>query len=130
MTPDVQDVVITVTTTWESASPQEVESEIIDEQEEVLQGVANLRSLTSTSERGRGFIRLEFDTGTDRDSAMREVSDKLREVPSYPLNVDEPVIEDTDPESNDYIAWVMFLSEDPDFDVRTLQDFVEDRIKP
>jgi HAE1 family hydrophobic/amphiphilic exporter-1 len=61
---------------------------------------------------------------------LREVSDKLREVPDYPENVDEPVIQATDRENRDYIAWIMFSSTDPDFDVRTLRDFAIDRIEP
>jgi len=130
LTPNVEDTIISVSTFWEGASPQEIEREIIDEQEEKLQGVANLRTMTSESQQSQGTIRLEFAVGTDKDVALREVSDKLREVPEYPENADEPVIEASDPENRDYIAWIVFGSTDPDFDVRTMQDFAEDRIKP
>ncbi len=130
MTPEVEDTIIAVTTTWENASPQEVESEIVDPQEEKLQGLSNLRSITSTSSRGEGVIRLEFQDGVNKIAALREVSDKLREVPSYPENVDEPVIEASDPESQDYIAWYILTTDDKSVDVRTLLDFAEDRIKP
>lgn len=130
MTPEVEDTVIAVTTTWENASPQEVESEIIDEQEERLQNVENLRRMTSISQRGQGLIRLEFHTGTNKEHALREVSDKLREVPSYPFNVDEPVISDSDPDSRDFIAWVVLRCSDSDFDIASLYDFVDKRLKP
>ncbi len=130
MTPEVEDTIIAVTTNWENASPQDVESEIIDPQEEKLQGLSNLKSISSVSSSGSGVIRLEFNSGVGKESALREVSDKLREVPSYPENVDEPVIEATDPESQDYIAWYIFSSEDDSFDIQTLLDFAEDRIKP
>lgn len=130
LTPNVEDTIISVTTRWEGASPQEVEQEIVDPQEEKLQGLANLRGMTSNSSQGQGQIRLEFNVGTDKDAALREVSDKLREVPEYPENVDEPVVEASDPENRDYIAWIVLSSTDPDFDVRTLQDFVEDRVEP
>ena len=130
MTPEVEDTVVAVTTHWENASPQEIESEVIDAQEEKLQGISNLRSLSSLSSRGQGIIRLEFNQGVDKNVALREVSDKLREVPSYPFNVDEPVVEATDPDSKDYIAWYVLATEDDSFDLRTLQDFAEDRIKP
>lgn len=130
LTPTVEDTIISVSTYWEGASPSEVEQDIIDKQEEKLQGIANLRTMTSTSQQSRGVIRLEFEVGTDKNVALREVSDKLREVPEYPDNVDEPVVEASDPENRDYIAWVIFGTTDPTFDVRTLQDFAEDRIKP
>jgi hydrophobic/amphiphilic exporter-1 (mainly G- bacteria), HAE1 family len=130
LTPNVEDTIIAVTTRWEGASPVEVEQEIVDTQEEKLQGLAGLRSITSSSQQGQAVIRLEFIVGTPKDAALREVSDKLREVPSYPDDVDEPVIEASDPENQDYIAWVVLSCTDPDFDVRTLQDFGDDRIKP
>ena len=129
LTPNVEQTIIKVTTRWEGASPQEVEQEIIDPQEEKLQGIANVIDITSKSQQGQGDIRLEFAVGTSKEQALREVSDKLREIPDYPENVDEPVVSDSDPESRDYIAWIVFYSTDPDFDVLTLFDFAEDRIK-
>ena len=130
LTPNVEDTIIAVTTRWEGASPVEVEQEIVDRQEEKLQGLANLRTITSKSQQGQGQIRLEFAVGTPKDTALREVSDKLREVPRYPDDVDEPVVDASDPDNQDYIAWIVMSCSDPDFDVRTLQDFGEDRIKP
>ncbi len=130
LTPNVEDTIIAVTTTWEGASPEEIEQEIVDAQEDKLQGLANLRAMTSSSLQGVGSIRLEFQVGTPKEVALREVSDKLREVPSYPENVDEPVVDASDPENRDYIAWIILECSDPAIDVRTLQDFAEDRIKP
>ncbi|MHC4415978.1 MAG: efflux RND transporter permease subunit [Planctomycetota bacterium] len=130
LTPNVESTIISVSTMWEGASPDEVEQNIVDKQEERLLGLTNLRSITSTSAQGGGRIRLEFTTGTDKAEALREISDKLREVPDYPENVDEPVIEATDRENRDYIAWIVFGTTDPVFDVRVLRDFAVDRIEP
>lgn len=130
MTPEVEDTIVAVTTFWENASPQEIESEVVDPQEEKLQGLSNLRSITSDSSQGQGQIRLEFNAGIDKNIALRDVSDKLREVPAYPFGVDEPVIEASDPESQDYIAWYILQCDDPEFDVRELQTFSEDKLKP
>lgn len=130
LTPNVEDTIVTVSTFWEGASPEEVEQNIVDKQEERLQGLTNLRAMTSTSQQNSGSVRLEFNVGMTKEAALREVSDKLREVSSYPENVDEPVIVASDPENRDYIAWIIFGTSDPDFDIRTLQDFAEDNIKP
>lgn len=130
LTPNVEDTIVAVSTFWEGASPEEIEQEIINEQEEKLQGIANLRAMTSFSRQNEGTIRLEFAVGTAKEVALREVSDKLREVPEYPENADEPVVNASDPESRDYIAWIVLGSTDPAFDVRTLQDFADDRVKP
>ena len=130
LTPSIEDTIIAITTRWEGASPEEVEREIIEPQEEKLQGLTNLRAMTSESQQGQGTIRLEFRVGTSKEDALREVSDKLREVPQYPENTDEPVVEASDPENRDYIAWLILETTDRDLEIRTLQDFAEDRIKP
>lgn len=130
LTPNVEDTIVAVTTRWDGASPDEVEQRVVDPQEEKLQGIASLKQITSVSRQGGGTVRLEFATGTPKDAALREVSDKLRQVPSYPLGVDEPVVEASDPENRDFIAWIVFEATDPSIDVRTLRDFAEDRIKP
>ncbi|GAB5405653.1 MAG: hypothetical protein Aurels2KO_38840 [Aureliella sp.] len=130
MAPEVDSVVIAVGTAWENASAEEIESDVIEEQEKYLGDVANLTSMTSIARSGRGAIRLQFRTGTDIDEAMAEVDQKLSEVPLYPLGVDEPEVEAVDPESVDYIAWVGLSSDDPNFDVTTLFDFMDRRMRP
>lgn len=130
MTPEVDSIVISVSTQWESASAEEIESDIIEEQEKVLGDIAGLASLTSNSQAGQGSMRLEFQTGTDITEAMAEVLQKLDEVPGYPESVLQPVVEDVDPESIDWIAWIGLSSTDPEFDTTTLYDFMERRMKP
>ncbi len=130
MTPEVESVVVSVITNWESASAEEIESDIVEEQEKVLGEVKGLRSMISTSAAGQGTIRLEFETGTDIEEAKAEVLQKLDEVPGYPTGVLQPVVEGVDPESVDYISWIGLASTDPDFDAATLADFMERRMKP
>jgi HAE1 family hydrophobic/amphiphilic exporter-1 len=130
MKPEVDSVVISVTTRWESASAEEIESDIVEEQEKVLGDVTKLVSMTSNSQAGQGNIRLEFATGTDIEAAKAEVLQKLDEVPGYPEAVLQPVVEDIDPESVDFIAWVGLSATDTDFDTTTLYDFMERRMKP
>lgn len=130
MKPEVDSVVISVNTNWENASVEEIESDIIEEQEKVLGDIAGLASMTSNSKTGQGTVRLEFLTGTNIREAMAEVLQKLDEVPGYPENVLQPVVEDIDPESVDYIAWIGLSCTDPSFDTTTLYDFMERRLKP
>ncbi|MBI1367448.1 MAG: MMPL family transporter [Planctomycetes bacterium] len=130
LTPNIETTVVSITTHWEGATPQQVETEIIQEQEDKLKAIAGLSKMLSVCTQGQGQITLEFAQGTTKDDALREASDKLREVPDYPENVDNPVVEATNPADRDYIAWIIFSTTDPDYDIRTLQDFLEDRVKP
>lgn len=130
LVPNVDKPVITVTTTWTGRSPEEVEKQIIEEQEDKLKGVSSLRKMTAEASEGRAEIELEFNLGVDMGRVLQEVSDKLREVPEYPDEVDEPVISVADAASENAIAWMILTSHDPDFNIEQLRDVAEDRIKP
>jgi len=129
LTPDVDRPVITVTTWWAGASPQEIESEIVDRQEEKLKNVTNLEKMTSTSRENTASIVLEFPVDVDKDIAYRDVSDKLRQVTGYPEEVDEPVITATDDDMANTIAWLILSAQDGK-DIAHLKTFVEDQVKP
>ncbi|MCO6435821.1 MAG: efflux RND transporter permease subunit [Phycisphaerae bacterium] len=129
LTPDVDKPVITVTTRWEGASPQEIESEIIDRQEDKLKSVTNLKKMTSSSQENEGKIVLEFPVGVDKDIAYRDVSDKLRQVSNYPEEVDEPVMSATDDDMANTIAWMVLYSKDHS-DIAHLKTYIEDNVKP
>ena len=129
LTPDVDRPVITVSTYWTGASPQEIESEIVDRQEEKLKNVSGLKKMTSTCSQNQATIRLEFPVAIDKDTAFRDVSDKLRQVSGYPDEVDEPVLSATDDEMGQTIAW-MILYGSGGQDVSHLKTFMEDNVKP
>lgn len=130
LTPNVDEPVITIQTNWTGRSPQEVEREIIEEQEEYLKSLSGLKKMTATASTGQAEITLEFYIGTDTKDARVRVSDKLREVPDYPDEVDEPVITDADADPSKAIAWIIFDAKDKSVDMQGLYDFADDRVKP
>jgi HAE1 family hydrophobic/amphiphilic exporter-1 len=130
LTPNVDQPVLTVETSWVGRSPEEVETEIIQEQEDKLKSVSNLRKMVASANQGGGEIELEFFVGTDMTRARQEVSDKLREVPDYPDDVDEPVISSGETNPEKAIAWLIITSDEPGFDIESIGDQVEDRVKP
>lgn len=130
LTPNVDPTVLTISTDWEGKSPEEVEREIIEPQEDVLKNISGLVKMTATATQGQSEIELEFKVGKELQSARVEVSDALREVPEYPDDADEPVITDGEAGPGSPIAWLLLTSDTPGFDVQTLGDLAEDRIKP
>jgi HAE1 family hydrophobic/amphiphilic exporter-1 len=91
--PEVQNPVLSVETSWPGASPQEIEREIVQEQEEQLAAVEGLVKMSSTCRNGAADITLEFAVGTDISDAMLKVNTRLQQVREYPLSAQEPVIE-------------------------------------
>ena len=130
LTPNVDPTVLTISTKWTGKSPEEIEREIIEEQEDVLKAISGLVKMTATATQGSSEIELEFEVGKDLQSARVEVSDALREVPEYPDDADEPVITDGEAGPGNPIAWLLLTSDMPGFDVQTLGNLANDRIKP
>jgi len=132
LTPEVEDPEITVTTLWPGASPQEIEREIVDEQEEQLKSLEGLQKMSSSSADSMGTITLTFHTGVDKDAAMLKVSNRLDQVPSYPADAEKPVI--TGANSNfQAIAWFELQPSGSNAfqgEIDTLYDFADDLIKP
>jgi multidrug efflux pump subunit AcrB len=132
MIPDLDTRVITIQTGWPGATPQDVEKEILIEQEEYLRGLPNLRRMTSLASTGRAQIELEFPFGTEINEALLRVNNALSQVPSYPENVDEPVLRTDSFSYNAFMAFrVLPLSGNPkSLDINMMLDFVEDNVRP
>jgi hydrophobic/amphiphilic exporter-1 (mainly G- bacteria), HAE1 family len=104
LTPEVEIPTLTIETRWPGASPEEVEREIVQEQEEQLQSVEGVRKMTSESMDSQGKITLEFSVGINLADALLRVNTRLSQVREYPENADEPTIS-TSNASDRPIAW-------------------------
>ena len=129
LTPNVDVPIITIETAWVGRSPQEIEREIIEPQEDVLKDVTDLKKMTASAFQAQARIELEFFIGADMKDARQEVSDSLREVSEYPDDVMEPVIVAGEAATENPVAFFIINSAD-DFDVQTIGHAVEDRVKP
>lgn len=112
LTPEVQTPTITVETLWPGASPQDVEREIVQEQEEQLKGVEGVTKLSSESSDSMAMVTLEFAVGTNMNEALLRVNARLQQVPEYPEDADEPVIR-TSSSSDQPIAWFILGQSPP-----------------
>lgn len=130
LTPDVEKPRITVDTTWLGGSPQEVETEIVQEQEDELKTVEGMVEMTSESLDGNGTVVLEFAVGTDLAAALVNVSNKLEQVKEYPAEADKPVISSVDVRASAMAWFVLKPLPGKNFDVNKFHDFAEDFIKP
>lgn len=90
--PDIENPQITVFTSWRAASPQEIESEIIEPQEEVLQGLPGMEQLRSFANQGSSFINLEFGLDTDMQKTLVDVISRMNRLPPLPRDATPPAI--------------------------------------
>ena len=75
--PDVESNVIMVMSSYPGASAEDVENNLTKVLENSLNGVANLKDITSNSRENISVLTLEFEYGTDIEVATNDVRDKL-----------------------------------------------------
>lgn len=129
LSPTVIEPEISVTTTWPGATPYEVEREIIEEQEKVLKGVPGLVEMESSAFNSQGSVTLKFRVGTKVEDALLRVSNKLDEVPSYPENVDKPIITATGAATSPVIWMILKNREDNPRSAYTYRTYFENNIR-
>lgn len=129
LTPEIERPEIVVTTNWRSAAPQEVESEIIEPQEDALRGVPGAVEMLAQARNGGGTITLTFEAGINLDRALLEVINRLNRVPSYPVDADEPVISSGGGNGR-AIAWFIIKPINGNTrDIASYQDYIEEVVQ-
>jgi multidrug efflux pump subunit AcrB len=130
MIPNIERPIIEISTSWRAAAPEEVEAEIVEPQEDALRGLPGLEQMVSTASRGRGQISLTFGVDSQLERALIEVMNRLNRVPSYPLDVDQPIVYAGRGQFGSAIAWFAIRPlPGNERDITGYQDFVEEVIQ-
>lgn len=99
--PSVDPPIINVSTSYTGANAETIESEITEPLEEEINGIAGIRTLTSTSSEGRSNITVEFTLGEDLETAANDVRDRVsRAQRLLPDDADPPTVSKADADSN------------------------------
>ncbi len=98
--PSVDLPTVSVRTSLPGASPEEVESEISDQIEEVVNTVEGISELRSVSGQGSSIVIATFDLDRDVDVAAQDVRDRVAGVQRrLPDDVDPPIVSKFDNDS-------------------------------
>jgi multidrug efflux pump len=109
--PNIDPVVVSVTTTYRGASAQVVENKITQVIEDRIAGLEGIVKLQSQSADEFSNIRVEFDVSRDLDSAANDVRDRVsRVLASLPQEADPPQVLKADSTAQG-ILFVSFASD-------------------
>lgn len=98
--PSVDPPVISVSTSYIGANSDVVESQITEPLEDAINGIAGIRTISSSSREGRSNISIEFELGVDLEAAANDVRDKVSgAIRNLPPDVDPPVVSKADADS-------------------------------
>ncbi|TVR64829.1 MAG: efflux RND transporter permease subunit [Gemmatimonadales bacterium] len=95
--PDVEFPVVSVTTAYPGAGPEEVEVQVTEPIEDAVSNIANLDNLTSFSRDNVSIVIMQFDLDVDADLAAIDVKDQVDAIRAQlPDGVDPPVVQKFD----------------------------------
>ncbi len=98
--PSVDPPIINVRTAYVGANADVIEAQITEPLEEAINGIAGIKSLTSTSNDGTSNITVEFDVGADLEAAANDVRDKVSGAQrNLPPDTEPPVVSKADADS-------------------------------
>ena len=125
--PDVDFPLVNVSVTYEGASPEVLETDVVDTIEDVVTSVEGVKQISSTSRQGAASINIEFDLNRDIDAALQDVQTKIAQAAArLPRGIDPPVVSKTNPEDQPIIRLSLAGSRPPTF----IADYIRNVIKP
>ncbi len=105
--PDVDFPIVNVGISWQGASPEIMETDVVDVLEDSLSTVEGVQQMSSTARQGSANLTLEFDIGRNIDAALQDVQTKVSQaVHDLPREIDPPSISKTQSRgSADHQRW-------------------------
>ena len=128
--PSVDMPVIAVMVGCNDAGPEEIEQQVSKVLENNLGSIENLNTMTSQSSEGRSIVSLEFDYGTDLDTAKSDVDSVISTIngnSSLPDWADSPQVFRFDRMSNSSFMRLVLTG---DNDLSKLKNIAENDVSP
>jgi hydrophobe/amphiphile efflux-1 (HAE1) family protein len=91
--PSIDPPIINVRTSYAGANPDIIETQITEPLEKSINGIAGIKTISSTSAQGSSNITVEFDLGIDLEAAANDVRDKVSQaIRNLPQDIDAPPV--------------------------------------
>lgn len=125
--PNMDIPVVTVTTTWNGAVAEDVETQITKKIEEILPNVEGIDKISSTSSFEQSQIVIEFNFGIDADDKTTEIQRELSKITNdLPDDADTPVARKVEAGAGNLTMVMMFSAPNRG----ELSTFIDEYLKP
>ena len=125
--PDVDFPVVNISVSWEGASPEIIETDVVDILEETVTAVEGVKEVSSTSRQGSANISVEFELERDIDVAMQDIQSKISQAQNrLPRGIDPPVVSKSNPEDEPIMRLAIAGSRPPTF----VADYIRNVVRP
>jgi multidrug efflux pump subunit AcrB len=111
LNPDVSFPAVEVLVSQPGASPQEIETQIMQKIEGAVAGVGNIDNIISLAIEGQSRVFILFNIGTPIDRAVADVRDAVAKVRvDLPAGIQEPIVQRLDIDGNEIVAYAVSSS--------------------
>lgn len=125
--PNMNIPVVTISTKWTGAVPEDIETQITKKIEEILPNVEGIDKISSTSSFGSSTIVAEFDYGIDANDKVTEIQREISKISNdFPSDADNPSVDKVEAGSGNLTMVMMFSSKNK----KELSTFLEQYAKP
>ncbi len=83
---------IQITVPYPGASPDEVEESIVRKIEEQVEGVDDVKEITSTAAEGQGVVVIELKLGADVSRALDDIKAEVDRIQTFPVGAERPEV--------------------------------------
>lgn len=130
LNPDVSFGVVTVTTVYPGAGPDEINTLVSKKIEDAVTGIANVREVVSSSQEGVSAVVVQFEIGSDIDKGLAEVRSKIDGILNeLPREAERPIIDKLDTASEPVLTLALKSESLSNRRIRDLADnFIQDRL--
>tara|TARA_Y100001970_G_scaffold67375_1_gene85890 strand:- start:2123 stop:5176 length:3054 start_codon:yes stop_codon:yes gene_type:complete len=90
--PDFGFDLITVSVDWKSASPRDIENQVIKSIEPEVRTIDGVRKVNSVAREGVGQLSIEFVKNTDMQRALSDVNSAISRIQSLPEDSEKPKV--------------------------------------
>jgi multidrug efflux pump subunit AcrB len=97
--PDVDNPTVTVSVSWPGASPEDIETGIINPIEDSMSQVTGVLTLASSAQQGSARVTATFDLSRNIDLALQDTQAKIAQVQrTMPTSALAPVVSKSNPD--------------------------------
>jgi len=124
--PNVRIPIVNIAIVFPGASPKDMESQITNRIEDAVASVGNIKHISSSVTDGVSSTQIEFNLGTDINSALSSVRDQMIQVrPLLPRGAEEPVVQRIDA---DVVPILTYTINSPKRSLEDTSWFVDEKV--
>lgn len=128
--PNIERPKITIINGWRSAAPQEMESEIVEPQEQILTNIVGVEELSTSVRNGMSFTTIEFTLEQDMQQAYMDVINALNQVQGQPRDAAEPHVILGEYNAGTATMMIQKTGDDKTKDFTGYQEFIKQVVSP